>query len=105
MEFSQKNHHSTKKGTKGTMPPSLKTGSKVSSVASNNARFLELQPGKKRRAKERLYGVIICSVSNGMWEVMWEGGIVESMSPSNLKKEGEPTEESLELVQKYHREM
>ena len=39
-----------------------------------------------------------------MREVMWEGGIVESMSPSNLKKEGEPTEESLALVQKYHRE-
>ena len=84
------------------MPALLRPGSEVSSTSSKTAKFLDPPPGKKRRVRERVYGVIMRSLENGMWEVQLAGGGVEEFSPRSLKCEGEPTQETLELVQVYN---
>ena len=89
---------------KKTMPSSIRTGAKVSSIASKHARFVDTAPGKRRRVRERLFGVVLGSVEGGKWEVLWDGGVVETMSPSNLKKEGDATEQTLSMIGSYHRE-
>ena len=86
-----------------TMPSSIRTASKVSSITSKKARLLEPPPGKKRRIRERLFGVVLGSVDGGQWEVLWDGGVVETMPPSNLKNESDPSEESMAMVENYHR--
>ena len=45
-----------------TMPSPIRTGSKVSSITSKHARFLETAPGKRRRVRERLFGVVLGGV-------------------------------------------
>ena len=86
-----------------TMPSSIRTASKVSSITSKEARFLDPPPGKKRRVRERLFGVVLGSVDGGLWEVLWDGGVVETMKPTNLKREQDPSEESMAMVERYHR--
>lgn len=82
------------------MPSLLRVGSEVSSKKSKTGRLMEPPPGKKRKVRERVYGVIMSSVE-GMWEVQWAGGEVEMMPPASLKNEGEPTEETRNLVRLY----
>ena len=45
-----------------TMSSSIRTGFKVSSITSKHARFLETAPGKRRRVRERLFGVVLGGV-------------------------------------------
>ena len=86
------------------MPSSIRVGSKVSSITSKQARSLETAPGKRRRVRECLFGVVLGSLEGGKWEILWDGGVVETMSPSNLKKEGDPTEQTLSMIETYHRQ-
>ena len=88
---------------KKTMPATLRIGSEVSSVTSSTSRLVDPPPGKKRRVRERVYGVIMRSVVGGMWEVRWASGAVECISPKKLKLEGNPTPETEALVERYHR--
>ena len=85
---------------KQNMPSLLRVGSEVSSKKSKTGRLIEPPHGKKRKVRERVYGVIMSSVE-GMWEVQWAGGEVEMMPPASLKNEGEPTEETRNLVRLY----
>lgn len=80
------------------MPATLRVGSRVSSLSSKYARVLDLEPGSRRRKKERVYGVVLRSTTEGKWEVRWDSGQLEAMCTGTLKKEGEPTEDSTALV-------
>ena len=82
------------------MPSSLRRGSEVSSIASKKAKLVTV-PNKKRRVRERLYGIIIGSTEDGKWKVKWASGEVEDLAPGSLKNEGEPTAETEEIVQQY----
>ena len=86
------------------MPATLRVGSEVSSVCSQRARLMDAAPGKTRRVRERLYGVIMRSLPSGMWEVHWAGGEIEELFPKNLRNEGEPTSETMDLVRFHQRE-
>lgn len=85
------------------MPSTLRVGSEVSSITSKTARLLDPPPGKKRRVRERVFGVITRSLENGKWEVKWESGEVEAMPPSNLKMEAAPTDETRSMIRVFHR--
>ena len=103
--FAQRTHHkktfdSTKKTT---MPARLRIGSEVSSVASRQSKLIDPPPGKKRRVRERVYGIIMRSMVGGLWEVRWATGAVESISPNNLKLEGDPSPETEAIVLRYNR--
>ena len=84
------------------MPALLRVGSEVSSATSKTARLISPPPGKKRRVRERVYGVIMRSMPSGAWEVQWAGQEVESIHPSKLKHEGEPTDETMIMVRVYN---
>ena len=53
---------------------------------------------------KRVYGVIMRSLPSGHWEVQWAGGDVEAMAPKKLKKEGDPTSETMDMVSVYNRQ-
>ena len=98
--YYKKTFDSTKKKT---MPAKLRIGSEVSSVASKQSKLIAPPPGKQRRVRERLYGIIMRSLSGGLWEVRWASGAVESMLPNKLKFEGNPSPETEALVLNYNR--
>ena len=83
------------------MPSTLRVGSEVSSICSKTARMVGPAPGKKRKTRERVYGVIMRSLESGKWEVQWAGGQYEALAPGSLKKEGEPTPETEDIVKRY----
>ena len=83
------------------MPSSLRRGSEVSSISSKTARLVAPPANKKRRVRERVYGVIMDSTVDGKWEVQWAGGDVEAISPGSLKNEGEPSPETEDMVKIY----
>ena len=85
------------------MVATLRIGSEVSSICSKTAKMIAPPPGKKRRVRERVYGVIMRSLDSGKWEVQWAGGDIEAVSPGSLKNEGEPTPETEEMVMLYKR--
>ena len=84
------------------MPALLRVGSEVSSATSKTARLISPPPGKKRRVRERVYGIIMRSMPSGAWEVQWAGQEVESIHPSKLKHEGEPMDETMSMVRVYN---
>ena len=88
---------------KRKMPSSLRVGSEVSSICSKTARMIGPPPGKKRKTRERVYGVIMRSLESGKWEVQWAGGGYEALAPGSLKNEGGPTTETEDIVKKYLR--
>ena len=92
--------HFTKKRK---MPSTLRVGSEVSSICSKTARMVGPAPGKKRKTRERVYGVIMRSLDSGKWEVQWAGGQYEALAPGSLKNEGEPTPETEDMVRTYLR--
>ena len=86
------------------MPQVLnRAGSKVSSVSSKTSRLIAPPPGKKKRVRERVYGIIMGSLPSGNWEVQWGNGSVEEMAPKKLKNEGNPTEATMATVQEYQK--
>ena len=84
------------------MPSTLRVGSEVSSMCSRTARLIDAPANKRRRVRERVYGIIMRSLTGGKWEVKWAAGEVEEMSPGNLKREGDPTPQTMELVRNHH---
>ena len=76
----------------------LRLGTEVSSIASRTAKSIDPPPGKKRKRRERVYGIIVRSVADKIWEVLWSRGEVEECFSSTLKFEGEATEETLDVV-------
>ena len=84
------------------MPFSLRRGSEVSSISSKTAKLIAPPANKRRRVRERVYGVIMSSTVDGKWEVQWAGGEVKAMSPRILKNEGEPCPETEDMVKIYH---
>ena len=92
--------HSIKKRK---MPSTLRVGSEVSSICSKTARMVGPAPGKKRKTRERVYGVIMRSLDSGKWEVQWAGGEIEALAPGSLKNEGAPTPETENMVRVYAR--
>ena len=84
------------------MPAINRIGSGVSSKASRTRQLVDPPPGGKRRVRQRVYGVIMRSLANGMWEVQWGGGEIEALSPSKVRHEGEPTDETMSIVQVYN---
>ena len=81
------------------MPALLRVGSYVSSLNSKTASWLPLPEGKKRRVRERVFGVIVNSVQGGKWEVLWDSLEVEELAPGVLKRETDPTPDTLEIVE------
>ena len=79
---------SQKKTQKHNMPSTLRIGSEVSSIASRTAPFLPPAPGKRRRQRQRVYGVIQRSLPNNKWEVLWGNGEKEECAPGTLKDMG-----------------
>ena len=77
---------------KHNMPSSLRVGSEVSTHASKTAPFLPPQPGKTRRVRQRVYGVIKRSLPSGKWEVEWGNGKREECAPGILKFMGNPAQ-------------
>ena len=86
------------------MPALLRIGSEVSSCCSITSELVDPPPGGKRRVRKRVYGVIMRSLPSGHWEVQWAGGDVEAMAPKKLKKEGDPTSETMDMVSVYNRQ-
>ena len=80
------------------MPAKVRVGSKVSSNRSCHGKWLEKEPHKKRRQKERLFGVVVRSTVDGKWEVRWDNGLLEAMLTGSVRREGDPDEDSLALV-------
>ena len=80
------------------MPAKLGVGVEVSSTASKYARQLDLEPGKKRRKRERKQGVILRSAPGGKWRVLWADLIQEDCSPAVLKFEGPATDDTMVVV-------
>ena len=76
----------------------LRIGTEVSTIKSSNAPLLALQEGKRRRTRQRIQGIIIQSVSNGIWRVKWSCGAVEDCSSGILKKVSEPSSQSMATV-------
>ena len=67
------------------MPSKLRIGTEVSSTSSKTAPLLPAEPGKKRRRRQRVYGVVKRSLPNGKWEVEWGDGQIEECAPGILK--------------------
>ena len=84
------------------MPSLLRIGCEVSSISSKTARVLDAPPGKKRKVRERVYGLIVSSLPNGKWKVQWAAGGVEDVSRRILKLEGPPTPETMKMVQVFN---
>ena len=80
--FHRKIPRSTKKRN---MPSKLRIGTEVSSTSSKTAPLLPAEPGKKRRRRQRVYGVVKRSLPNGKWEVEWGDGQIEACAPGILK--------------------
>ena len=108
VEFTKTLHFTKKR----KMPSTLRVGSEVSSICSKTARMVGPAPGKKRKTRERVYGVIMRSLDSGKWEVQWAGGQYEvqwaggqyeALAPGSLKNEGEPTPETEDMVRTYLR--
>ena len=68
----------------------------------HDSKVIAPPPGKKRRVRERVYGVTMKSLPNGKWHVQWAGGSVEDVSPRNLKLEGPPTPETMDMVRVFN---
>ena len=43
------------------------------------------------------------SLENGLWQVQLAGGELEAFTPRVLRKEGDPTPETLEMVEAFKR--
>ena len=83
------------------MPSNLRVGSSVSSKKSSHCRTTDPPPGKVRKVKERISGLIVNSLPDQRWLVQWATGETEEIKSHNLKNEGEPTEESLKVVRLF----
>ena len=44
--------------------------------------------GRKRKTRERVYGVIMRSLESSKWEVQWAGGQYEALTPGSLRNGG-----------------
>ena len=80
------------------MPAILDIGCEVSSHQSKLAPLMPLQPGAKKRKRERMSGIILKSAPGGKWVVLWATGEQESCSPRVLKFEDAPSAETMMIV-------
>ena len=65
--------------------------------------MLDPPPGRKRRVRERKFGVIMRSLADGKWEIQWDGGEIEALATGSLKNEGAPDAETENMVRVYTR--
>ena len=68
-------------------------------MSSKFSTFLELEENARRRKRRRIHGIVMTSAPNGKWCVRWcSTGQMEHMSSGVLRREADPTDDSMVVV-------
>ena len=81
------------------MPAKIQVACRVSSRCSKFSSFIE--DGRKRRRRNKIDGVVMRSMEERKWEVLWGRGVnkLEVCFGNGLKFEGMPDDETMRLIE------